>query len=199
MANVTVLPGGDGSVVGFDTGPGNTLMDAWVRKHKGEPFDREGQWAASGKPDEALVQRMLADPYFSKPPPKSTGFEHFSLQWLAEVLTEFDITAADVQASLLELTVRSIGETVDEYSPGSNEIAVCGGGVNNEVLMRSLRKRLAPKPLISTATLGVDPEWVEAAAFAWLASRTVAGKTGNLPSVTGASRREVLGAIYPVT
>jgi len=197
MANLTVLPGSDAAVRGFDTGPGNRVMDAWIRRHQDLPFDQDGHWAATAKPHEALVERLLADPYFALPPPKSTGFEHFNLQWLDAHLADFDLSAATVQASLLELTVRSVAADIEAHAADAKEIAVCGGGVRNGTLMDALSTRLAPRSVRSTTHLGVDPEWVEAAAFAWLASRTLNGQPGNLPSVTGAQRPAVLGAIYP--
>ena len=195
IANVTVLPADTAAVTGFDTGPGNTLLDNWIRKHRNESFDRGGKWAASGTVDDDLLSRLLADSYFSVSPPKSTGFEHFNLTWLeAAGLSEID--AADVQATLCALTAVSIANAVRAFADASTELLVCGGGVHNTELMRQIGVRLAELQWSSTATAGLDPDWVEAAAFAWLAMRRMQDLPGNLPAVTGASHAAVLGAIY---
>lgn len=192
IANVTVLHGDGAPTTGFDTGPGNTLLDAWTQRHKAEPCDRDGAWAAAGRVDGDLLDRLLADPYFAAPPPKSTGFEHFNLKWL----DRFGVAAldpADVQATLCQLTAQTIADAI----PGeTQEVLACGGGVHNAELMRRLRSALADAKLRSTAIAGLDPDWVEAAAFAWLAMRTLAGLPGNLPSVTGAEREAVLGVVH---
>lgn len=193
IANVTVLPAGDADTTGFDTGPGNTLMDAWARQHLGEPFDRDGEWAAKGSIDFDLLERMLADEYFSMAPPKSTGFEYFNLDWL----NEYDVSgldAADVQATLSMLTARSIADAVPA---GTSEVLVCGGGVHNCRLMHLLACELPDVEISSTADAGLHPDWVEAAAFAWLAMRNLHNLPGNLTPVTGASRPAVLGLAWP--
>ena len=195
IANITVMPGGSGATTGFDTGPGNTLLDAWTRKHRATSFDADGKWAASGTVNEKLLTRLLADPYFSATPPKSTGFEYFNLAWLGRACPD-DLDPADVQATLCALTATSIADAIHAAAPTVGELLVCGGGVHNSELMRQLGSQLADVPVASTATAGLDPDWVEAAAFAWLAMRRLQGRTGNLPSVTGASRPAVLGAIY---
>ena len=196
IANLTLLSGSDEPVTGFDTGPGNTLLDAWVRKHRDEALDAGGRWAATGKVDEDLLAKMLADPWFTKPPPKSTGFEYFNVDWLA-ALEVSEHAPEDVQATLLELTAVSIGRALTEHAPGAATVFVCGGGVHNARLLDRLAKQLQDGAVRSTADAGIDPDWVEAAAFAWLAMRTLAGQAGNLPSVTGARRDAVLGGIYP--
>lgn len=195
IANVTVLAS-DGSVHGFDTGPANGLLDAWCQRHRGEPFDRDGAFAASGCVDQPLLEAMLADPYFSLPPPKSTGREHFHLAWLATHVRLGAISAADVQATLLELTVRSVAAAIAQQAPSAREVLACGGGVHNGALMQRLRDVLAPRVVLSTSHYGVDPDFLEATAFAWLARQRLLGLPGNLPAVTGARGPRVLGAIY---
>ena len=196
IANVTLLPRGDGAIGGFDTGPGNTLLDAWILRQQGAAYDEAGQWAASGTCDDSQLGRMLADPYFALPPPKSTGFEYFNEAWLSS----FDIDdhdSADVQATLCELTAKTIAAAIDTYMADTGEVLICGGGVHNADLMRRLSANLAGTKPDSTADHGLDPDWVEASAFAWLAMRTLDNLPGNAPSVTGASRPAILGAIYP--
>ena len=149
----------------------------------------------TGSPDRDLLNRMLADEYFGKAPPKSTGFEYFNLDWLDGANTsQYDL--ADVQATLCQLTADSIAEAIKTAAPDANEVLVCGGGVHNRDLMRRLRATLPGKNIASTAIAGLDPDWVEAAAFAWLAMRTSSGQTGNLPSVTGARHATVLGVTH---
>ncbi len=199
FANVTVLQGTSGKVVGFDTGPGNSLLDAWHRKHNGGPYDNDGAWAASGIVDEALLRACLDDPYFALSPPKSTGFEYFNLEWLSQQLGIADLAPVDVQATLLALTVTSIRQAIAEHAPDTTDVLVCGGGVHNGALIRELAAAVDPIAVRSTDEFGLHPDWVEAAAFAWLASRTLDGLAGNLPAVTGASGEAVLGGIYPAT
>lgn len=192
IANVTILPAGESVTTGFDTGPGNTLLDAWIRKHLDRAFDHEGAWAAQGVIHFDLLERLLSDPWFSVPPPKSTGFEYFNLHWLDDFgVDEFE--PADVQATLCLLTARSIAESLP---PATSEILVCGGGVHNCRLMHLLASERPGISLRSTADAGLDPDWVEAAAFAWLAMRTMHGLPGNLPAVTGASAPAVLGRTW---
>lgn len=195
IANITVL-GSDGSVRGFDTGPANGLLDAWCQRHRGEPFDRDGAFAASGQVDKSLLDAMLADPYFALPPPKSTGREHFHLHWLATHPQLAALSSADVQATLLELTARSVTAAILQEAPMTEEILACGGGVHNAVLMRRLGDLLAPRAVLSTSRYGIDPDFLEATAFAWLARQRLLGVPGNLPAVTGARGPRVLGAIY---
>lgn len=200
IANISDLPrAADRPVIGFDTGPGNTLLDAWIACERGESFDRDGAWSASAEPDQRLVELMLADSYFAAPAPKSTGREHFNLPWLEAVLRRRGaaLAPATVQASLAELTVRSIALGIDQLPKRPEEIWVCGGGAHNRDLMQRLARHLAGLPVATTADLGLDPDWVEACAFAWLAHRTLEAEPGNLPSVTGASRAVILGGIYP--
>jgi anhydro-N-acetylmuramic acid kinase len=195
IANITVL-GGDGSVHGFDTGPANGLLDAWCQRHRGEPFDRDGAFAMSGQVSPGLLDAMLADPYFALPPPKSTGREHFHLDWLATHAQLAGSNPADVQATLLELTARSVVTAITQQAPTAEEILICGGGVHNGALMRRLGELLAPRIVLSTSRYGIDPDFLEATAFAWLARQRLLDLPGNLPAVTGARGPRVLGAIY---
>jgi anhydro-N-acetylmuramic acid kinase len=196
IANITVL-GADSSVLGFDTGPANGLMDAWCLRHRGEAFDRGGTFAASGQVDETLLAQLLRDPYFAMPPPKSTGREHFHLAWLDAQLHALSILPADVQATLLEFTARSIAMAIDAHAKDAVDVLLCGGGVHNPVLVQRLQDELEPRELASTAVYGVDPDFLEATAFAWLARQRLLGLPGNLPAVTGAKGFRVLGAVYP--
>lgn len=198
IANITVL-GADGRVLGFDTGPANGLLDAWCLEHRGEAFDRDGAFAAAGQIDPVLLAALLADPYFALPPPKSTGREHFHLAWLARQPGVAALAPADVQATLLALTVHSVADAVLAHAPAATDVLVCGGGVHNPRLMQGLADRLAPRAVLSTATQGVDPDYLEATAFAWLARQRMLGLPGNLPAVTGARGRRVLGALYLAT
>lgn len=192
IANATVLRPGE-EVLGFDTGPANCLLDAWAARHLGSTRDENGGWAASGAVRADLLADWLREPYFAAPAPKSTGREHFNLDWLAARLPT-GIAAADVQATLLALTARSIADALAAY--GIEEIYACGGGVHNGALMAALRARLPGARLASTAVLGLDPDFVEAAGFAWLARARLLGLPGNLPSVTGARGLRLLGGIY---
>ncbi len=197
IANVSILEGRR-TVAGFDTGPGNTLLDAWIYRHRGEPCDRGGRWAGAGEVNTALLGDLLAHPYLQLEGPRSTGKEAFNLDWLDGVLAGYgELPAVEVQATLVEFTARSIAATIAATEPAIQEVFVCGGGSHNHTLMETLRQQLPTLPLDTTAVLGVDPDWVEAAAFAWLASRTLAGEPGNVPAVTGASRECTLGAIFP--
>jgi anhydro-N-acetylmuramic acid kinase len=194
IANITCLHPGE-PLRGFDTGPGNVLLDLWAARHRGEPFDRDGVWAASGKVVDELLRGMLAEPFFGLPPPKSTGRDLFNAAWLARFSRE-RYAPADVQATLAALTATSIADAV-EQSGGAEEVFVCGGGASNAHLMRTLAAALPGVRVTSTAAVGVDPDWVEAMAFAWLAREALAGRHGNVPEVTGATGPRVLGAIYP--
>lgn len=196
IANITILDADTANVTGCDTGPANTLMDAWIRRHRGLEFDDDGAWAASGTADDRLLAELLADPYFALPAPKSTGFEYFNLDWLDDRLAGRSVDAADVQATLRELTCRSVAAAIRRDAPAVQSVVVCGGGVHNGALLRGLTAELAPARVASIAERGIDPDWVEAVLFAWLARQTLAGRPGNLPSVTGAARPAVLGAVY---
>lgn len=198
IANITVLPAGSEDVTGFDTGPGNTLLDAWIQVNKGVKFDDDGSWAKSGNISPGLLEWLLRDPYFAAPPPKSTGFEYFNLMWLRQALSEVgDIAQADVQATLCALTARTIADAIQTYARGTSEVLVCGGGIDNSELLRWIAQALPDVTAHSTAEFGLAPDWVEATAFAWLAKRCLDGEPGNLPGVTGAARSAILGGIYP--
>jgi anhydro-N-acetylmuramic acid kinase len=195
IANITVLSANE-RVFGFDTGPANGLMDAWCLRHRGEAFDRDGAFAASGRVHEPLLAELLRDPYFALPPPKSTGREHFHLGWLDARLPAPSLSPADVQATLLELSARSIVQAIDACASDATDVLLCGGGVHNRMLVHRLRELLQPREVRSTADYGVDPDHLEAIAFAWLARQRLLGLPGNLPAVTGAKGPRVLGAVY---
>lgn len=196
IANITLLPVKTKQIItGFDTGPGNTLLDAWVSQHLHKPYDASGNWASQGTADINLLETLLNDPFFQMKPPKSTGREYFNLAWLQSHLSTDTISPVDVQATLLELTAHSIMNAINSNLPDS-EILICGGGVHNDLLMERLRKLTKNHTLNSTSSFGVDPDWVEAMAFAWLAQQTLHQKPGNITSVTGAKQAAILGGLY---
>lgn len=198
IANLTVLPADPALPVrGFDTGPASALLDAWAQRHLDAPIDRDGAFAAGGTVIPALLEALLAEPWFALPAPKSTGREVLNLDWLARRGDPAGLAPADVQATLVELSARTVADALRREAPATRRVLACGGGVHNPVLMAALARALAPATLASTATLGVDPDYVEATGFAWLARQTLAGRAGNLPSVTGARGPRVLGGIYP--
>ncbi len=201
ISNLSLLPGTSGAaitVLGFDCGPANALLDHWCQTHLGQPYDAAGAWAASGQVLPALLERLLRDVYFAKPPPKSTGRDRFNPAWLATQLQHSShAQSADVQATLAELTASSCAAGVLRYGSDSRTLIVCGGGALNDHLMSRLRALLPGVAVISSAERGLPPLQVEAAAFAWLARCTVRREAGNLASVTGAQGARVLGAIYP--
>jgi anhydro-N-acetylmuramic acid kinase len=197
IANLTLLPP-HGTVRGFDTGPANALLDAWCVRHRAQPFDQEGRWAASGAVVDSLLASMLADPYFDRPPPKSTGRDLFNMPWLERQLaTQAPRPPVDVQATLAELTARSVAQALQQHAPATRRLLVCGGGAHNTHLMSRLALLLPSVAVQTTASHGVDPELVEATAFAWLARAFVERLPGNLTEVTGATGPRVLGALYP--
>lgn len=209
IANITILPkDAKQFVTGFDTGPGNVLLDAWAERHLGKRMDEDGRFAASGKVQEDLLAQLLQDDYFSLAPPKSTGREHFNMAWLDTILHQHPLShqgegggegensAQDTQATLCELTAASIAQAIHHHAPQTREVLICGGGAHNAHLMQRLRARLKSCSVESTEKHGINPDWVEAMAFAWLAKQTLEGKLGNLPAVTGATRAVVLGGIY---
>lgn len=202
IANLTLLPPthpGPGpalAVRGFDTGPANGLMDAWCLRHTGAAFDRDGAFALQGRVNDALLARLLDEPWFAQPPPKSTGRDQFNLGWVESKLRGSE-TAADVQATLLLLSARSIADALRATQPDTARLIACGGGVHNSALMAALTTELSGMRVESSAAHGLDPDFVEAMGFAWLARETVHGRPGNLPGVTGAAGPRVLGAIYP--
>lgn len=200
ISNISVLPAtGDGApVIGFDCGPGNALMDAWCQQHTGKPFDDGGAWAASGQLVPELLASLLAEPYFKLTPPKSTGRDLFSMQWLAGKLTPFSAARPqDIQNTLTEFTARACIDSANEHARSGSELMVCGGGAFNRHLMQRLQAGLPAMRVSSSAAHGLPPLQVEAAAFAWLARQTLTRQPGNLASVTGAAGARILGAIYP--
>jgi anhydro-N-acetylmuramic acid kinase len=198
ISNVTILPahGSDLPLLGFDCGPGNVLLDAWTQQHLQQPFDRDGAWAAKGKVDAALLALLLDEPFFVEPPPKSTGRDLFHLRWLQERMRGHETAPADVAATLVQLTARTIAHAILRHAPEGAAVLVCGGGARNASLMRGLAGELA-RPVLSTQVLGFEPEHVEALAFAWLARAYVEKLPGNVASVTGARGPRLLGALYP--
>jgi len=197
IANLSVLRA-DGSVLGFDCGPGNALMDHWCQQHTGQPFDKDGSWAATGRVLPGLLAALLQEPYLHKAPPKSTGRDLFNPAWLAAHLQPFaQATAADVQATLTEFTASANAICANSYLNNSKTLAVCGGGALNGQLMQRLQAACPSLQVVATDALGLPALQVEAAAFAWLARQALQGAPGNLPSVTGAVGPRVLGAVYP--
>jgi anhydro-N-acetylmuramic acid kinase len=199
IANITILPADPTTdVTGFDTGPGNGLMDDWNRLHNRTSMDKDGNWSASGKTDNTLLNHLMNDPYFGKTPPKSTGRDYFNLEWLDFYLSRLEnhLEPADIQATLLVLSAKTIGDAIINYAPNTKETLVCGGGVHNKVLMDEIKNSLPGQAVTSTENAGLDPDCIEAVTFAWLAKCRIQGKSGNLPSVTGAKNAVMLGAIY---
>jgi anhydro-N-acetylmuramic acid kinase len=200
IANVTDLPVGQ-PVRGFDTGPGNVLLDDWYSRHHSGTYDRDGRWARTGRVDARLLRVMRADPFFDGPPPKSTGRDLFNAGWLDARLREANVDGVarspeDVQATLVALSAGTIADAIRAHCSTGTEVLVCGGGAYNRALLDALAADLAPRIVKTTAALGIAPEHVEAMAFAWLARESLAGRTGNLPEVTGARAPRVLGAVY---
>jgi anhydro-N-acetylmuramic acid kinase len=194
IANITLLAA-DGSVSGFDTGPGNGLMDAWCQKQWHISYDDNGQKAALGQVDKTLLERLLSDPWLTLPSPKSTGRDVFNLEWLAVHLKNLSLSPETVLCTLNIFTARTIADALLTHSQTIEDVFVCGGGVHNALLMHNLQN-LLPCPVRSTKVLGVDPDYVEAMAFAWLAKQCLEGKPGNVVEVTGAKGARILGAIY---
>ena len=199
ISNITYLPSDTSkSVIGFDTGPGNTLMDGWIMRHKGLAYDKDGAWAAQGQVDAELLSRLLTTPYINEPYPKSTGRELFNLHWLGQIMNQMSHQPdpVSVMATLAQFTARSIAINVQQLGD-IRQVYVCGGGARNDFLMECLESELHESEIMTTLELGVHPDAVEAVAFAWLAYAHVKQLPGNLPSVTGARRTAILGARYP--
>jgi len=195
IANLTDLRP-NGTTIGFDSGPGNLLLDAWISRHQGKPYDKDGAWAASGKVIPALLQKLLTESFFAAAPPKSTGRDLFNLAWLGRFLTGSE-ALADVQATLLALTGDSITAAVQRFCAGAKEIYLCGGGAHNAALVSYLQRSLPLHRIQKTEELGIAADWMEAIAFAWLAQQALHLRPANLPAVTGAKHSCVLGAIFP--
>lgn len=198
ISNVTDLPP-SGEVRGWDTGPGNMLLDGWIQRHRDEHYDRDGAWAAGGRVDAALLDAFMRHDYLSHPPPKSAGREQFNLPWLETTLAKVrrSLEQVDVQATLLEFTAASLAAAVRRECSGAEELYVCGGGAHNIALMERLRSLLPTLKIETTAAIGIDPDWVEALAFAWLARQALHRLPANLPAVTGSRGLRILGAIHP--
>jgi len=197
ISNITYLSHEDHDTYGFDTGPGNTLLDLWYQKHHSDNYDNEGSWAATGKVYQPLLTAMLAHSYFAQSAPKSTGRELFNISWLNQHIKDLPhLAPQDIQATLSQLTAQSIADEIKKQS-SSIDIFICGGGVFNKDLICRLQKLLPTANISSTIELGVDPQWVEGVAFAWLAYCFVNNKTSNLPEVTGAEKAAILGSFYP--
>lgn len=201
IANLTLLPK-DGEVKGFDCGPGNMLMDAWIADQQGHVFDENGTWASQGKVNQALLSRMIADAFFAKAPPKSTGRDDFHLEWLQKQVGSDNINAEDVQATLLQLTVDSALQALERYAPQTQTLIICGGGARNSALLNLFKSRAEilfknTLEIVTSDALGIDPQLVEGLAFAWLAWAYKEKRPANLPAVTGAKGPRILGACYP--
>ena len=195
IANITLLTC-DGQCLGYDTGPGNVLLDSWCHSQLGKAYDNKGQWGSGGSVDSQLLQQLMSHSYFTQPAPKSTGREMFNLPWLESQLTGFNLPPQDVQATLMQLTANSIADQVNNLGIDVDELFVCGGGAHNDALLKLLAAAMPRAAVSTTSQLGLDPDWVEACAFAWLAKRRLENQPGNLPAVTGAKREAVLGAVY---
>lgn len=195
IANLTLLRP-DAEVLAFDVGPANTLLDALARETLGDPYDRDGALAARGEADPELLEALLADPWFAAPPPKSTGPEYFHLDWVRSHPRARAVAPPDLAATLAALTSESVARILRALAPATGTLRVCGGGVHNPELMRRLARALPGMDVASMAAAGIDPDFVEAMCFAWLAGETLAGRPGNIPSVTGASRAVILGAVH---
>ena len=194
IANITILQRGT-AVTGFDTGPANRLLDAWMALHQGRDFDAGGAWAGTGRCDDALLQQLLDEPYLNMSPPKSTGRELFNMPWLEHKLGLIERRPQDVQATLLQLTAVTVATAVRRYTPGA-ALYVCGGGAHNSGLLQAIARLMAPNRVATTAALGLDPDYVEAVAFGWFARRTLKGLTSSAASVTGAAGPRILGGVY---
>lgn len=195
ISNITHLSAD--KAIGFDIGPGNALMDTWIQKNLNLPYDSNGDWAKTGTANPELVKQLKQDPYFKLTPPKSTGKEYFSISWLSDKISHFtDCSANDIQASLCQLTADTITDTIQQHAPKTDHTLICGGGIHNKQLIASIRKNLA-HPVVSTEEFGINPDHVEATAFAWLARQTINNLSGNLIKVTGATTPVILGGIYP--
>ena len=198
ISNISVLPAGGADIIGYDCGPGNALMDAWCQKNTGQPFDESGHWAAQGSVNAALFVNLMAEPYFSKAPPKSTGRDLFNTAWLERLLAgHADVEPVDVQSTLTEVTAKACADSLVASAPNCTNLIVCGGGALNLELMRRLQERLPGCSVESSEHHGLPPLQVEATAFAWLARQAIHRETASLQCVTGARGARILGAVYP--
>jgi anhydro-N-acetylmuramic acid kinase len=199
ISNVTFLAKDEGQpLLGFDTGPGNTLMNAWIQRHHGQRYDRDGIWAKSGNLNQPLLDLLLAEPYFRQPIPKSTGREVFNLDWLDTKIGHLceNVSPEDVQATLLEFTSQTIANAIRDFLPPVDDVLLCGGGAHNTALVAALTEKLSPIRIETTEKHGLHPDWVEAVAFAWLAHKTISHQKVDLTSITGSTAPTILGAVY---
>ncbi len=198
IANITILPADKNiNTTGFDTGPANTLINHWIKQQQNKNFDQDGQWAASGEINQDFLKELLSDDYFKLTPPKSTGTEYFNAEWLTNKLSQFPfLSAEDVQASLTAFTATTVSDAIKIYATETEEVIICGGGVHNHYLLQLLKNELPGIEINSSAHYDLDPDYIEATAFAWLAKQTMEHKAGNLPGVTGAKRSVILGGVY---
>ena len=200
ISNITLLPGSKGSetpVIGFDTGPGNGLMDAWIQQQQSKPYDHNGEWAAKGSIHQELLAQLLQHPFLQEAAPKSTGREDFNIDWLNKELSAYSLDAIDIQATLAEFTAKSLGDQINKHAPSNSEVIICGGGAYNPHLISRIQVHLPDHQVNTSDHYDLPACWIEAMAFAWLAEQRIENKSGNLPSVTGASGHRTLGAIYP--
>jgi anhydro-N-acetylmuramic acid kinase len=198
IANITLLPSDEGEVVGFDTGPGNGLLDDWIQLNKNEEYDKDSLWAQQGKENNELLKQCLSDNYFSLAAPKSTGRDYFNLEWLNGYLSKqnSEISPEDVQATLLKLSATTICNSIKEMANEYNEVLLCGGGAYNPALMKTIQNLLPQIKVSTTTDYGLTPDCIEAVTFAWLAKQRIENKPANLPSVTGANKEVLLGGVY---
>lgn len=195
ISNVTFLDDSN-TILGYDIGPGNCLMDAWINKVLNKSFDHEGAWGGSGHVVQSLLLECLSDPYFKRPYPKSIGKEYFSLNWLLPKLNN-GYRPEDIQATMLELTAMTISSAIKEHGESVSGVVICGGGVHNKALLRALQQNINEIPVISSTAFGVNPDYIEAMLFAWLAEKTIQNIPLDLRTLTGSNQPVVLGAIYP--
>ena len=196
ISNITFLKSDSNQIRGFDTGPGNTLMDLWIKIHLNQDFDKDGEWAREGNCDLKLLEAMLSDPYFSSQPPKSTGFEYFNHAWIEKYLNKKEYQAVDIMRTLLMVTIESIASHIERYASSADEIIICGGGAKNKVLIELLKDRMKNKDISLSDHYGINTDYLEAVAFAFLAKKTLSQEPGNIKSVTGANDDVILGGIY---
>jgi anhydro-N-acetylmuramic acid kinase len=198
IANISILHA-NGEISGLDTGPANTLMDQWISKHQQVRYDKDALWARSGLLNTGLLESLLSEPWLAKDLPKSTGPELFNLEWLSQHLEEKDFRPEDVQCTLCEYSALTVSHAIRKYAPGCSRLILCGGGAYNPLLVERIRFHLTGCEVINSSAYGIDPEWIEAAMFAWFAWRTLNGLPSNVPAVTGARHEAILGTIHPAT
>jgi anhydro-N-acetylmuramic acid kinase len=201
IANITLLPNDESKVIGFDTGPGNGLLDDWIQLNRDEEYDKDSHWAQSGKVSNELLKQLLTDEYFSLPAPKSTGREYFNIEWLNNYLSKLktELSAEDVQATLLQLSVTSISNAIKNIAKNYDEVLLCGGGAYNPAFLKLLQGILPSMKVSTTEDYGLTPDCIEAVSFAWLAKQRMENKAANIPDVTGANKKVLLGGVYSPT